>query len=185
MNYRVFELLNGWAGRADPIDDLMVGAATWLIYAVFAVGAMLVVRALRRRRWTNVAAAGATLLLAFLGSAVLQQLSTEVRPFQTHAVHQLIPHAAGASLPSDHATASFAIAFAVMVFLDRRWGLALTITAAVIGLARIWVGVHYPGDIQAAALIAALATLEVRTGWLWLWHTGRAPTTRPPLRVAR
>ena len=95
----------------------MAGAATWLIYAVFAAGAALVARALHRRRWTAVAAVAATLVLAFLGAALLEQMTTEVRPFQTHRVHQLIPHAAGTSLPSDHATAAFAVGFAVLAFL--------------------------------------------------------------------
>jgi hypothetical protein len=48
-------------------------------------------------------------------------------------------------MPSDHATAAFAIAFAVGVFLHREWGVALAVVAVLIGLSRVWVGVHYPG----------------------------------------
>jgi undecaprenyl-diphosphatase len=192
MNYQVFQLLNGWAGHIDPIDDVMVGAARWLIYAVFAAGVALVGRALYRRRWTAVAAVASSLLLAFLGAALLEQMTTEVRPFQTHQVHQLIPHAAGASLPSDHATAAFAVGFATLAFLHRRWGWMLIGAAALIGVARVWVGVHYPGDILAAAVIAGLATLEVKTAVLWLPHPLRSssrqspgPNAGQPLRDAR
>ena len=170
MNYEVFQVLNGWAGHFAPIDDVMAAAATWLIYAVFAAGAALVARALHRRRWTAVAAVAATLMLAFLSAALLEQMTTEVRPFQTHRVHQLIPHAAGASLPSDHATAAFAVGFAVLAFLSRRWGWMLIGAAALIGVARVWVGVHYPGDILAAAVIAGLATLAVKVAVLRLPH---------------
>ncbi|MEK8110462.1 phosphatase PAP2 family protein [Micromonospora sp. M12] len=57
------------------------------------------------------------------------------------------------SLPSDHATAAFAVAFAVGVFLSWRWGLLLSVLAAVIGFARVWAGVHNPADILVGAVI--------------------------------
>ncbi|GIG59651.1 undecaprenyl-diphosphatase [Longispora fulva] len=163
MNYQIFQLINGLAGRVDALDDAMEATAQWLIFAVFAVGAALVALAVRRRRYRQVALLGVALAVAFVASQVLAQLNGQLRPFQTHHVHQLIAHDNGVSLPSDHATAAFAIAFGVAVFLNRRWGAVLAVAAAAIGLARVWVGVHYPGDILAAAVIAAVAT-----GAVWL-----------------
>ena len=161
MNYHLFQALNDRAGRADGIDDVMEFAANWLIYAVFAVVALLAGHALLRGRRTPVLELGATLFLAFAMGTVLGHLSHQVRPFQSHPVHQLIAHEPGVSLPSDHATAAFAMAFAVAAFLHRGWGIALTAGAVAIGVARVWVGVHYPGDIAAAAVIAGLAVAVV------------------------
>ncbi|BCJ47624.1 undecaprenyl-diphosphatase [Actinoplanes ianthinogenes] len=157
MNYRLFELVNDLAGRADSVDDLMEFAATWLIFPVFLVAAFLAARALRHRQVRPVAEVGAALLLAFAGGQLLAHLNGQLRPFQSHQVHQLIPHDPGVSLPSDHATAAFALAFAVLVFLSRGWGVVLTVAAVFVGLARVWVGVHYPGDIAAGAVLALLA----------------------------
>ncbi|MFG1677036.1 phosphatase PAP2 family protein [Micromonospora sp. NPDC049282] len=160
MNYHLFQMINAGAGRVDAVDDVFEWAAIWLIYVL---GALAVVPVLRRGR----SAAGPTLrVLASLGIAfglgrAAAALSTEVRPFQTHHVHQLIPHATGPSLPSDHATAAFTLAFAVGAFLSRRWGVALTVLAAIIGFARVWTGVHYPGDIAAGALAAVVAVATV------------------------
>ncbi|MEU1969377.1 phosphatase PAP2 family protein [Micromonospora sediminicola] len=103
----------------------------------------------------------AALGVAFVTSRAVAAVSTEVRPFQTHTVHQLVAHTPGPSLPSDHATAAFAVAFAVTAFVSRRWGVVLTLLAAVVGFARVWTGVHYPGDILAGAAIAALAVAVV------------------------
>jgi undecaprenyl-diphosphatase len=155
-------MINSLAGRADSLDDAMEFAATWLIYAVFAVSAGLVAFALYRRRPREVIQLGVTLFFAFAMATILGQLSSEQRPFQSHLVHQLIPHEPGVAMPSDHATAAFALAFGICAFLSRRWRLVLTVAALVIGVARIWSGVHYPGDILAAAIIAALAVLAVR-----------------------
>jgi undecaprenyl-diphosphatase len=161
VNYRLFEMINSLADRADNVDDIMEFAATWLIYAVFAASAGVVGVALYRRRLRPVLELGTTLVLAFAMAAILGRLSSEQRPFQSHQVHQLIAHGPGVSMPSDHATAAFALAFGIYAFVDRRWGLAFTAAALLIGLARVWSGVHYPGDILAGTIIAALAALEV------------------------
>jgi len=89
-----------------------------------------------------------------LGAAALHP---ERRPFQTHHVHLLLTHAPGQSFPSDHATAAFAIALATIAFLSRPAGSVLFILAALIGFARVYDGIHYPGDILGAFLIAVLA----------------------------
>jgi undecaprenyl-diphosphatase len=152
-------MINNLAGSTDWIDDVMEFSANWLIYAVFAVTAVLAGHALYRRRPLPVVNLGLALGMAFAAAMALSHLNGQVRPFQSHQVHQLIPHDNGVSLPSDHATAAFTIALGVGVFLHRKWGIALLAAAAAIGLARIWVGVHYPGDILAALAIAVLAVV--------------------------
>jgi undecaprenyl-diphosphatase len=164
VNYRAFEVMNALAGRVDGVDDPIEFVAVWLIFAVLAVAAGLCVRALLRRRFRPVLEVGTTLAVAFLAGLGVAALGLEQRPFQTHRVHQLIAHAPGTSLPSDHATAAFAVALAVYAFLHRRWGAVLLVAAALIGLARIWVGVHYPADILASLVIALVAVGMVHLG---------------------
>jgi undecaprenyl-diphosphatase len=161
VNYQIFELLNRWAGRVDAVDDVMEFAATWLIYLTFAVAAALVAVQLYHRRMRPVLELGAALALAFVAATLLSHTSRELRPFQTHHVHQLIAHDPGVSMPSDHATAAFAVAIGIAVFVNRWWGVVLAVTAVVIGVARVWVGVHYPDDIVVAAIIAVLSVLAV------------------------
>lgn len=167
VNLRLFHLINDLAGRIDAADDVMEFAATWLIYLIFAASAVLVAVALCRRRVRPVLQLGVALFLAFAAATVLSHLSRQLRPFQTHHVHQLIAHGPGVSLPSDHATAAFALAFGIYAFLSRGWGIAFTMAALAVGIARVWVGVHYPGDILAAAVIAGLAVLEVAMAARW------------------
>ncbi|MEU7842679.1 phosphatase PAP2 family protein [Micromonospora sp. NPDC049114] len=160
MNYHLFQIVNAAAGRSDPVDDVFEWSAVWLIWVLAATAAIPVLAHVRNGHAALVRVV-ASLALAFAVGLAVAALSTEVRPFQTHPVHQLIPHAAGASLPSDHATAAFAVAFAVGAFLSRRWGVALSVLAGIIGFARVWTGVHYPGDILVGALIAAAAVATI------------------------
>ncbi|MET7959725.1 phosphatase PAP2 family protein [Micromonospora zamorensis] len=161
MNYHLFHLINAAAGHHDPLDDVLEWCAVWLIYPLGAVAVVALLLGLRSRGWPLLVRVGASLALAFAAGQVVARASTEARPFQTHPVHQLIPHDPGGSLPSDHATAAFAAAFAVGVFLSWRWGLLLSVLAAVIGFARVWAGVHYPADILAGAVIGGGAVLTI------------------------
>jgi len=162
MNYDLADALNDLSGHSGLLDSVMRFAATYLIYGCFAILAMLVVRAARAREWSRIAQVGSTLVLAFVFGLLASQLYAEPRPFTSHGdIRQLIPHAAGQSFPSDHATAAFAIGFAVLVFLSGLWGRALLTAAVVIGLARVYTGVHYPGDILGSLVVALLAVAVV------------------------
>ncbi|MFE9689559.1 phosphatase PAP2 family protein [Micromonospora sp. NPDC005806] len=180
MNYHLFQLINAAAGVSDPVDDIFEWLAVWLIYVLGVLAAVPVLRGLRRERLAVIRVA-AVLALAFAVGQGAAAISTEVRPFQTHPVHQLIPHAAGPSLPSDHATAAFAVAFAVGAFLSRRWGVGLAVLAVLLGFARVWTGVHYPADILAGAVIAGAAVGAVGVGgWAYeRWANRRRPHTAP------
>ncbi|GAA0961315.1 phosphatase PAP2 family protein [Virgisporangium aurantiacum] len=175
MNYQLFQAINDLAGRLDPLDDAMEFAATWLIFGIFAAAAVTMVLAVRRGDRARVGDTAVALAVAFVSARALSHLNGQQRPFQTHHVHQLIAHGNGVSLPSDHATAAFTVALAVAVFLHRGWGIALLVAAAAVGLARIWVGVHYPGDILAGLAIAVLAVTAVLTANRI--RTGAAPLT--------
>lgn len=79
------------------------------------------------------------------------------RPFVQGLVPAYIHHRASASLPSTHASVMFFVA--VVFLLHRRlrlFGLALFVVAAATAWARIYVGVHFPLDIAAGALLAVI-----------------------------
>ena len=80
------------------------------------------------------------------------------------AVHPLVPVPHSYSMPSGHAATAFAAAVAVGLIHPRlRW--PLLVLAALIGLSRVWLGVHYLSDVLAgAALGSAIAWLVVRAG---------------------
>lgn len=62
------------------------------------------------------------------------------------------------SFPSDHATAAFAIAVAITLRSRRAGYLALAM-ATILAVARVAVGIHYPGDVLGGALLGTLSAL--------------------------
>jgi undecaprenyl-diphosphatase len=111
-----------------------------------------------------------TALLAAGGALGINQVITSLwqrpRPFVAHSsVHVLLSHSSDASFPSDHAAAAFAIA-AVVVALRARIGVVALVAAVAVAYARVYVGLHYPGDVAAGAVIgiavAAVALWPLR-----------------------
>ena len=80
------------------------------------------------------------------------------RPFDgLEGVSLLFYQPTDSSFPSNSAAAAFAIAAAVWC-VNRRLGAVLFAAAAVYGFSRVYVGVHYPGDILGGAVIALVIT---------------------------
>ncbi len=89
----------------------------------------------------------------------LKEVFDRPRPFEeVAAAEPLLRATVGASLPSGHASTSFAGAV-VLAYLVRRAIPALFSLAALIALSRVYVGVHYPLDIVAGALVGGAVAL--------------------------
>ena len=161
LNTDLLFTIHGWAGNG-AVDAIMKLAAGVFIFASFAILAVVCGRDLMARQFERVVTIGAALALALLLSRVAAELLPEQRPFTTHPdLQPLVSHDPGQSVPSDHSLAAFGIAFAVGAFVSWRWGAVLTVLAVLIGFARVYIGVHYPGDVLGSALIAGIAVATV------------------------
>jgi undecaprenyl-diphosphatase len=98
-------------------------------------------------------------LLAEIISKTIGLLYSHNQPFALFPnINQLIPHEVDNSFPSDHTILFFSIA--VSTFLHhKRKGLILLFVAALVGLSRVWVGVHYPIDVLFGVLIASISAI--------------------------
>lgn len=119
-------------------------------------------------------AAFASGALAGLLRLVVATFAGRMRPSNFAFAHPLESVYGNTSFPSGHSTTSFAIAFMVGFLLrgtDRAWiAWALFFWACLVGISRIYVGVHFPTDVLGGAALglfsAAICFLVMRTmGW--------------------
>ena len=93
------------------------------------------------------------------------------------------------SFPSGHATTAFALA-TVIGFISPRWFYPGVAMAALIALSRVSMGVHYPSDIVAGAILGLLGAyftrwLFAKRGWMFASDRAGRTVTRPMSSLKR
>ncbi len=167
MDWSVLHALNNFMYQHDGVEDPLlfyVNASEALFVATLVV-LFLSARGAAHAAWRR--AALAAVLSAGLGLAVgkvISELVDRARPFvaDPHGVHLFAAHAADPGFPSDHATAAFAIAVAILL-RKRAWGIAALVLATVLAIGRVALGVHYPSDVLAGAALGSAAALALWT----------------------
>ncbi len=164
-NLHLFELINAAPGLSPARLALAIALAQWTIYLIPLTLAVAWVRGdhVARRDLLQ-------MLMAALIALGIAQIVTHVwpqpRPFALHLGTQYLEHGNDPGLPSDHVTVFWSLAFASL--MTRRfavWAFLLLALGLLVGLSRVYLGVHFPFDILAAlpvALVGALAARALR-----------------------
>ena len=163
MDVLLTHWINAGAGSRPVWDGVMIALTRYGVPLMVALVAVQWFGRPDRAHLRHVAVtAGLAVILGLaLNQAVLLGLH-RVRPYDAGVTHLIVPASTDWSFPSDHTSASFAIALA---FLRQRLPLrclGFFGLAALICLSRIYVGVHYVSDILGGIASALIAVMIVR-----------------------
>jgi membrane-associated phospholipid phosphatase len=166
LNLALFDLVGGGFAPHPAllrVASLLAEGSTWLCAALI-VGAAWMQPAVRTR-------VALVLLVAGLASFISRELATAIgspRPFMLGLSPQHIEHGARAGLPSTHASVMFTVAFMLLTDVRlRAIGWAVLAMSVLTAWSRVYVGVHFPVDVMAGALLGggiAMAAQALRTG---------------------
>ena len=121
-----------------------------------AVSALMLIP--RRTRKIGIMALLALSIGFLITNLALKNLVARIRPYETvEGLKLLIARQSDFSFPSGHACASFAAASVYFRKLPQKWGISAVVLAALIAFSRLYVGVHYPTDVLAGAVIGIWA----------------------------
>ncbi len=164
MNHSVFQAIHNLSGRNFLADAVGIFFAAWVPYFLV-VGFLVLVfiqKGARRKLYVFAEGALAVILARGLVTPVIQFFYHEPRPFTFYGFVPLVSESTW-SFPSAHMALFFALAMAAW-YASRKWGIWYLSLAAAVGIARIYVGVHWPLDIIAGAAIGIASAMFIH--WL-------------------
>lgn len=102
-------------------------------------------------------------IAAILVYIIINFFSYRERPFANGTVNLLVNQQPDSSFPSRHTITAFAVAQSIYL-ANRKTGIIAYAIALLVGVSRIYVGVHYPSDILGGIILGVLAAQGVEVG---------------------
>jgi undecaprenyl-diphosphatase len=162
MDQALTQWINRPAGGNGLLDALMTGASQF--------GVPLLVLLVVLQWWSKTErlhvrhaciAAGLSFLLGLALNQFILLFVHRIRPYDAGLTHLIVSRSGDWSFPSDHATATMAIAAAFLFQRLRRRGVVFLVAALWVCLSRVYIGTHYVTDVLGGAATGAAAALIV------------------------
>ena len=164
FDFNLLHALNSWTNHNKILDWIFIFTANYLVY-IFAAMAILYwfiypaqTKLLARKAVTLAFVSFVTARLIL--TELIRRLLPRLRPTIPHPILDLSQKQTESSFPSGHATAMFSIAMAIY-FYNKKLGWWLFAMAILTAIARVVIGVHYPSDVVAGAIVGILTAWVV------------------------
>ena len=132
-----------------------------VIWIVLSVGLLIP----KKTRRVGVLALVSLLFSALIDNVILKNVVARTRPYVViEGLTSLVGAQKDYSFPSGHTGSAFAAAGVMFRGLPKKFGIPILVFACLMGLSRLYVGVHYPSDVLGGALIGT--GIALFTYWL-------------------
>jgi membrane-associated phospholipid phosphatase len=178
--------INSFSRHTAWAHGFMAQFALWggpVVLALLAIGAWLWSR--RENSLEGIVTAtlaGVSAVIALGINHFLSQAIARTRPCHVfHHITRILGCASDYSFPSDHAVIAGALAMGLLIY-SRRLGAVAWLVALFLAFARVYAGVHYPGDVIVGLVLGSVIAVAI---WVLLRRPAMALAlrlTRTPLR---
>ena len=137
-----------------------------IIWIVLSVGLLIP----KKTRRVGVLALVSLLFSALIDNVILKNVVARTRPYDViEELTSLVGAQKDYSFPSGHTGSAFAAAVVMFWGLPKKFGIPILVFACLMGLSRLYVGVHYPSDVLGGVLIGTgIALLTYWSGTAWI-----------------
>jgi membrane-associated phospholipid phosphatase len=114
---------------------------------------------------------GASFLVTTIFATTLKHAVNRARPFETYPDIQKMAAGGSSSFPSGHTSDAFSTATSLSLAFPKWYVIAPSyIYASAVGYSRMHLGVHYPSDVLAGALVGAGSAFLCYKAQKWINH---------------
>jgi membrane-associated phospholipid phosphatase len=151
--------------RNNLLNELFIPITHSIEYAIFLIPILFLAYGIIRKsailRQKAIFIICSVLLSATL-CTIFKHIFDKERPFKTYQfIHNLV-NAGSASFPSGHTSDAFVLATAIsLAFPNRLVIFSMYFWATLVGYSRIYLGVHYPSDVLAGAILGFCSALFI------------------------
>jgi len=117
---------------------------------------------------------GASFLITTLIATTLKHAINRARPFETYPDIQKLSAGGSTSFPSGHTSDAFSTATSLSLAFPKWYVIAPSyVYALAVGYSRMHLGVHYPSDVLAGAIVGAGSAFLCYKAEKWINHRSR------------
>ena len=117
---------------------------------------------------------GESFLVTTIFATTLKHAVNRARPFETYPDIQKLAAGGSSSFPSGHTSDAFSTATSLSLAFPKWYVIAPSYTyATLVGYSRMHLGVHYPSDVLAGAIIGAGSAFLCYKAQKWINHRNR------------
>ncbi len=115
----------------------------------------------KKTRKCGIMVLGALLVMLVVNNIILKNLIARSRPCATYPeLVELVKIPTSYSFPSGHTVSAMAVAFTVLS-QHKKLGIVTLVMAFLMGLSRLYVGVHFPTDVYGGIIVGAAIAFAV------------------------
>ena len=170
----IFSVINGWhAAYFDSFMWLVTKIATWIPMILMLLYLLYFKKGWRKTVAVVLAIALVILIADQVSASIIKPLVERARPSHNESLQSTIHIVNGYrggpfGFVSSHAANCFGIALLLaMIFKNRLFTGTMVVWATLMCYSRIYLGVHYPGDIVCGAILGFLAAWLVYRIFVW------------------
>lgn len=153
VNISLFRLVNDLGKEYTYLNPVFSFIAEYMVL-ILALGVVIIWFTRDKNNRIMILCATITFICAFTIGKISGQFHSNYQPFaELSGVNKLIDKEKDNSFPSDHTILFFSYCISFWLF-KRGWSILWIMLAFLVGISRIWVGVHYPFDVIAGILIS-------------------------------